>query len=109
MESKSYLDRIKALGKVTNILNSAYLYDESRQITNLDMKLIKGFYKRALNEYKYLEQKGDDSISSDSSRSNKSIESETSLNDDQKTRLEKFMAHTSGQGLVQKRKTRSRF
>ena len=56
LESKNHWERIVALGKVTKIFDSAYL-NEEKQFTELDKKLIKGFYRRALFDYKNLETK----------------------------------------------------
>ena len=50
VDSENYWDRIKALGRVASILSVPYIQME-RQTDMLDRKLIKGFYRRALNEY----------------------------------------------------------
>ena len=43
-------DRIFALGKISSILKS---YEENN-LNNMDKKLVKGFFSRNLNDYKYL-------------------------------------------------------
>jgi len=55
VESSNPWDRIHALGKVAHILKVPYLQNPRRQMDQLDRKLIKGFYRRTLNEYRYLD------------------------------------------------------
>lgn len=43
-------NRIFALGKISSILKS---YEENN-LNNMDKKLVKGFFSRNLNDYKYL-------------------------------------------------------
>ena len=47
---------MQALLRVNRILSVPYL-EERKEIKNLDRKLIKGFYNRVLNDYKYLQNK----------------------------------------------------
>ena len=56
IESKNHWYRIKALGRVTSILSLPYLHRQ-QELDLQDKKLIKGFYRRALNDYKFLENK----------------------------------------------------
>ena len=53
MESPSFFARIQALGRVNSILSEPYL-KAKRPINVIDRKLVKGFFNRMLNEYKYL-------------------------------------------------------
>ena len=53
MESPSYLARIQALYRINNILSEPYLQNK-RPVNAIDRKLVKGFFNRMLNEYKYL-------------------------------------------------------
>ena len=55
VESSNHWHRIQALARVASILTVPYLNEPRRPIDQLDKKLIKGFYRRTLNEYKYLE------------------------------------------------------
>ncbi len=50
LSSTKPFDRIFALGKISSILKS---YEENN-LNNMDKKLVKGFYNRNLNDYKYL-------------------------------------------------------
>ena len=53
VESKNHWDRIRAITRVHSILSIPYVH-ENKPIDMLDKKLVKGFYNRSLNEYKYL-------------------------------------------------------
>jgi len=52
LSSSKPFDRIFALGKVSSILKA---YEENN-LNNMDKKLVKGFYNRSLNDYKYLKR-----------------------------------------------------
>ena len=52
LSSSKPFDRIFALGKVSSILKTY----EQNNLNNMDKKLVKGFYNRSLNDYKYLKR-----------------------------------------------------
>ena len=53
MESPSFFSRIQALGRINTVLSEPFL-KAKRPINEIDRKLVKGFFNRMLNEYKYL-------------------------------------------------------
>lgn len=54
IESKNYLDRIKALAHANHILKIPYV-QHGKVLKKKDKKLIKGLYRRALNDYSFLD------------------------------------------------------
>ena len=53
IDAPSYVARIQALSRINNILSEPYLHTK-RPINAIDRKLVRGFFNRMLNEYKYL-------------------------------------------------------